>query len=321
MADVAAIGVDVGGTKIAAGLVSGSSGEILERRTIPTRPERPGNEVLADAVRLAEELEHEAHDRAVTLAGVGVGVPELVDLDGRIVTDAVIGWRGLPVASAFSHIGPAVIESDVRAAALAEASLGAGRPFDPFAYIGVGTGISYSLVSGGMPYTGARGAAILLGSGTLTVPCEACGADASLVLEEAAGGPSLVRDFRNLGGHAERAEDVLAAAAAGDPRAVAVAERAGRLVGIGVGLLVNLLDPAAVVVGGGLGCAGGSFWHALVAAAREQTWYEAARTTPFLQATFGPDAGMVGAALAVLGTRDSRRSQTLHNAGRRGEPS
>jgi glucokinase len=311
MAELAAIGADVGGTKIAAGLVAASTGEILCRRAVPTRPERPGEEVLADAVRLAEELAGEAEGRGVRVSGVGIGVPELVDLEGQIVTDAVVGWRALPVAPAFAHIAPAVVESDVRAAALAEASLGAGRPFDPFAYVGVGTGISHSLISGGTPYTGSRGAAILLGSGTLTVPCEACGADASLVLEEAAGGPSLVRDFRSLGGDAECAEDVLAAADAGDSRAAGVVERAGRLAGMGVGLLVNLLDPAAVVVGGGLGCAGGGFWRALVESARRHTWYEPARDTPILQAEFGPDSGIVGAALAALAPPQERRSRAL----------
>jgi glucokinase len=311
MAEVAAVGIDVGGTKIAAGLVSVATGEILCRRTIPTRPERPGSDVLDDAVRLAEGLAEEAGSHGLTIAGVGVGVPELVDLEGRIVTDAVISWSGLPVAPAFSRIAPAVVESDVRAAALAEASLGTGRPFDPFAYLGVGTGISYSLVTGGVPYAGSRGAAILLGSGTLTVPCKACGSDASVVLEDAAAGPSLVHDFRALGGEAERAEDVLAAADAGNPRAAEVAERAGRLVGMGVGLLVNLLDPAAVVIGGGLGSAGGPFWHALVRAAREHTWYEPARDLPIVQAAFGPDSGIVGAALAALAPAEGRRARTL----------
>jgi glucokinase len=262
--------------------------------------------VLGDTVRLAEDLARQAGGRGLRVAGVGIGVPELVDLEGRVVTGAVVGWRELPIAAAFSHLGPAVVESDVRAAALAEASLGAGRPFDPFAYVGVGTGISYSLLSGGVPYAGSRGAAILLGSGTLTVPCDACGADASLVLEDAAGGPALVRDLRRLGGEGERAQDVLTAAAAGDPRAAEVVERAGRLVGMGVGLLVNLLDPAAVVVGGGLGCAGGAFWHALVEAAREHVWHQPARDLPILQAELGPDAGVVGAALAAVAPPDER---------------
>jgi glucokinase len=131
------------------------------------------------------------------------------------------------------------------------------------------------------------------------------------VLEETAAGPSLVHDFRGLGGEADRAEDVLAAAAAGDPRAAGVAERAGRLVGMGVGLLVNLLDPAAVVIGGGLGSAGGGFWHALVAAAREHTWFAPARDLPIVQAAFGPDSGIVGAALAALAPPDGRRARAF----------
>jgi glucokinase len=294
-----AIGVDVGGTKIAAGLVS-ADGAVLARRAAPTGAEREGNAVLADAVALAEALAGEARERGITLRGVGVGVPELIGLDGDVLTEAVLRWRGLPVADAFAAIAPARVESDVRAAALAELRLGAGRPFDPVLYVTVGTGISSCLVVGGRPYAGARGAAIVLASGTRSFPCEACGTEASLVVEEAAAGPALVREFAARGGLAAGAADVVAAAAAGDERAAGVVERAGRLVGEALAVAVDLLDPAAVVVGGGLGSAEGPYFDALARSARRSIWYEGARDLPIVRAALGADSGLVGAALAAL---------------------
>jgi glucokinase len=150
----AAIGIDVGGTKIAAGRVDGESGRILARQEVPTRPARGGEAVLADCAALAR-----------TLGGgelpVGIGLCELVDLEGWPASADTIDWRGLDVRGAIG--APAVVlESDVRAAARAEARFGAGR--SPFLYVIVGTGASACLVVDGEPYEGARGRAIVLGA-------------------------------------------------------------------------------------------------------------------------------------------------------------
>jgi glucokinase len=277
------IGVDVGGTKIAAALVAGGGG-VIARTNSRTEASRPGSEVLADAVLAAEAMAAEAAGRGLEVAGVGVGVPEIVDPAGRIVTDAVIGWIGLPVEESFSHLGRTTIVADVRAAALGEAVLGAGRGYGTFAYVTVGTGISHTLVVEGRPYAGARGAALLLGSGRL----------GDVVLEEVACGPAIA-----AAAGAGSAEEVLAAASAGDAEAARVVASAAQALGEGIATLVNILDPEAVVVGGGLGTAGGSYWDAVVAAARPAIWLEGARDLPIVPAALGTDAGACGAALAV----------------------
>lgn len=297
-----AIGVDVGGTKIAAGLVSAEPVTVHCRRSAPTAAWRDGRDVLRDAVRLAEEVAGEARQLEVSAAAIGIGVPELVDVEGRIASRSNFDWRGIDVAGAFAHLAPARIESDVRAAALAEAVAGAGRAYASFVYVTVGTGISHTLVVDGRPYSGSHGAAILLGSGPLVVPCRTCGSQATVVLEDACSGPALVRDFNEKGGSAEQAEDVVAAADRGDPHALSVLERAGRVLGAGFALLVNILDPEVVVVGGGLGSAPGAhaYWRALVDSTREHIWFAEARSVPILRSRFGADAGLVGSALIAL---------------------
>ena len=295
-----AIGVDVGGTKIAAGLVTFPKAEQRARRQIPTAPARGGDAVFADVLRLCEELTATAQGQDQRIDGIGVGVCELVDLEGNVVSENCIAWQGVPVRKKLAKLAPAVIEADVRAAALAEATFGAGKPFQQFLYVTVGTGISCSLVLDGKPFTGAHGATGTMASSPLTVACERCGHLSHRTLEEIASGPALVARYnqRRAGG-ADAGQAVLAAAATGDSDAADVVRSAAEALGSSVGMLVNVLDPEAIVVGGGLGLSEGSFWERLNAATRRHIWSEARRQLPILRAATGPDAGLIGAAVAA----------------------
>lgn len=292
-----ALGLDVGGTKIAGGLVEFPAGRVLAKRIIPTQPRRGGEAVLADALLLAEALLAEADHRGLTIAGIGLGVCELVDLQGNITSGHAVAWRGLPIRDSFSRLAPVVVESDVRAHALAEAAVGAGQAFSSFVYITVGTGISSCLVQDGRPYPGARGNALILATSPLTMICSACGAVTEQVLEAFASGPALAARFQR---GSNGGEAVLAAAAAGEAGAIEVVRTAGEALGNSVGWLVNVLDPVAIIVGGGLGLAGGLYWDSFVASTRAHIWSEATRALPILPAALGAEAGIIGAATAIL---------------------
>ena len=294
------LGLDVGGTKIAAGIVELGSGDLLARRMIPTAPRRAGETVLADALGVAEELTAEARSLGGTIECIGVAVAELVDPAGNVCSSHLLGWGGLPVRDRFARIAPAVVESDVRAAALGEARYGAGSECRTFAYVTVGTGISSCLVHDGRPFAGARGNALVLASAPLTSICPHCGTRHDQILEEYASGPAIAARYSHRSRRAvSRAEDVLAAAATGDDQAAEIVRSAGEALGNSVGFFVNVLDPGAVVVGGGLGLAGGLYWESFVAATREHIWSEETRTLPIHQATLGTDSGVVGAACAA----------------------
>ncbi|MEJ7616162.1 MAG: ROK family protein [Pyrinomonadaceae bacterium] len=296
-----AIGIDVGGTKIAAGLVT-SSGELLCRRLIPTQAERGGEVVLRDVEALALELAGEAKAQGLSLSGMGVGVAELIDLAGAVASEHTIKWRGLPVVHRLSRVAPTRLEADVRAAALAEAKCGAGQGFDSFLYLTVGTGISCCLVLHGRPFAGAHGAALICASSSLTCRCAECGAENRFVLEEYAAGPALVNRYRRCTAvNVSQAEQVFHHAAAGDQDARRVLETAGSALGVTTGLLINVLDPQAVVVGGGLGRAGGCYWESFVKSTREHTWSELVRHIPIKRAALD-EAGVIGAALTVWQT-------------------
>jgi glucokinase len=266
-----AIGIDVGGTKIAAGLVETGSGAVQERLELPTRAQRDPAAVLADCVGLAHRL-------AKTHSGipVGIGVCELVDREGRTRSAQTLDWLGVDIGGAFGQLGRAVVESDVRAAAQAEARYGAGRGVEELLYVSVGTGISHCLVLAGRAFPGARGNAICTGAPPL---------------EDVASGTALAA----AGGRA-RAEEVLA-----DPALEGVVESAAAALGAGLAGLVNALDPGVVVIGGGLGLV--ERYRALaVAAMRPMIFAGNTRDLPVVPAQLGADAGVIGAAL-VAGAR------------------
>jgi glucokinase len=304
-----AIGLDIGGTKTAAGVVLWPSGEILRRTVVPTMPARGGEAVLKDTLDLARQLHDWARLEGIEVAGIGAGVAELVDCEGNVTSSCTIHWRDLPVQQRLSEIAPAQVESDVRAAARAEAIFGAGRGHRHFVYVTVGTGISCCLVQDGHPLRGAKGNALTMASSPLSTACTHCGVKLRPVLEEFASGPAIARRFaqaRAEAGNKEQSteaatsEDVFRAASQGDKAAAKILTSAGEALGVSTAFLVNVLDPEIIVVGGGLGMAGGLYWDAFQQACREHIFADNSRGLPIVSAKLGTDAGLVGAGATVF---------------------
>lgn len=282
---------------MAGGVVEFPGGQVLHSRVIPTEPLRGGELVLQSALALAAELIEQARAARHPVLALGVDVCELVDLRGNITSDKTIKWIGTDVRGRFSRLLPTVVEADIRAAAFAESYFGAGRPYRLFVYVSVGTGISYSLVQDSKPYAGARGNAMLFANTPLTMMSGEPGAPSAPQLEDLASGPGLVALYNRDNKHQlTRAEEIFSAADQGNPKAVQVLEQGGELLGRGVGFLINVLDPEAVIVGGGLGLTGGIYWREFVTSARRLVWSDTNRDIPILPAALGPDSAMIGAA-------------------------
>src|SRR5712691_4622311 len=224
-----AIGLDIGGTKIAAGVVLWPSGEILRRTIIPTTPPRGGEAVLKDTHDLAGQLHAWARGERIVVAGIGAGVAELVDCEGNVTSSCTIDWRDRPVQQRLSEIAPAQVESDVRAAAVGEAIFGAGRGHPLFVYVTVGTGISYCLMQNGRPLKGAKGNAITMASSPLSTVCTHCGTKLRPVLEEFASGPAIAMRFAqgHNGEPTKTCEEVFRAASNGNKNAIEILISAG----------------------------------------------------------------------------------------------
>lgn len=291
----ASLGLDVGGSKLAVALVVGRDPEPLLFASRPT-PKGTPQEIFDEVVRLVSATRKEARELGHDVGTLGIGMPELVGLDGRVESDVVVPGLGELLSSRVVAPGLEVrVESDVRAAATAEAVYGAGREYESFCYVSVGTGISFCLVRGRVPLRGARGLAIQLGN-SVAATFEQDGSESRFVLEERASGPAIVARYLALGGAPLTTEQILARLET-DPAAREAVVGAAHDLGVGLALIVNLLDPEAVVLGGGLGSADGPFFAKTVASAREFIWAEAARDLPIVQATLGPRSAAIGAAM------------------------
>ncbi|HWA47871.1 MAG TPA: ROK family protein [Dongiaceae bacterium] len=288
------IGVDIGGTKTAFGLVRFPDGQVVARQGMKTPQGAASGAAFLDQVCAAVA---QLRDETPGVQGIGLGLCELVDLDGGVSSGHRVQWNGLPVLARLKEIAPAVIEADVRAAALAEARWGAGKGYRDLLYLNIGTGISTCWVKDGVPHAGAHGHALAIASSPMVAACPVCGTHSAYILEDVAGGAALAHLYgAAIGRKIDSASEVLAAAAEGESRAQSLLAEAAQLIGVSAGLAINILDPAALVIGGGLGAREGPYSQAIEASIRRQVWSDQARQLPIRRAALGSESGLIGAA-------------------------
>jgi glucokinase len=295
------IAVDVGGTGIKAALCR-PDGELIVARRLATPVDRGVPAVLAAIADVILELTTEASHRRHSVAGVGLILPGVVDPVAGIARYSTnLGWRDLPIRDEIQgRVGlPVAIDHDVRAAGLAEASLGAARGVAEALYLSIGTGIAAACITGGRIVTGAGGLAGEIGHLPVLPDGERCACGQVGCAETYASGAALARRYRSAGTEFDAehldAEQVIARAAAGDPVAVRVF---GEAITALARALINytlLFDPALIVVGGGLSLAGARLLEPLAAAITAGlAWRSAPALVP---ARFGADSGRLGAVL------------------------
>jgi glucokinase len=299
MTDRTLAALDIGGTKTAAALVD-ATGTVLERGTAPT-PGADGPEaVLETAADLVLSLA--ARSAVPSPVALGVGSAGVVDAStGRVLggTDVLRDWPGTDLVGELARRTglPTKAVNDVHAHALGEARFGAGRGAATVLFVAVGTGVGASFVVDGEVLAGAHHVAGHAGhvpspyAGDVACTCGGHGH-----VEAVAAGPPLAAEYRRRSGDGDAdLRRVATLAAGGDPDATAVAELGGRAIGSLVGGLVNLLDPHAVVVGGGVSGLGEPWWSALRAQFTAEV-LPVLRDVPVLESELGGDAALLGAA-------------------------
>lgn len=303
-----AIGADLGGSKLAVGLVS-AEGRILQDKIIPTRASRGATAVLEELTTLVSELRYHAAERQLDVRGVGVASAGLVQqADGVLLaaTEALPGFAGLRLKDALEKLLSArvTVLNDVHAMALGEALFGAGRDADETLYISVGTGVGGALTRGANLSSGSHGLAGDIGHVVVDIcpnarrcPCGrfghlegyVSGPALASAYELRAKVPSLDGDLRPV---SERAD-------AGDMVAREVLTEGARLLGRAVGGLVNLLDPELVVFGGGLiSLSEDLFWRTVATSLRNEV--RGPHAPRLAHARLGTNAAIVGAAASAL---------------------
>jgi glucokinase len=302
------LGVDVGGTKVAVGAVDGSG--LREVRETPT--DVSGTEALLDGI---EATVREVAGRVGQPLGVGVGVPSQIEYaTGTVETSVNIPLSGVPLREELGRrLGaPVFVDNDANCAALAESRLVEDGPADNLVMLTLGTGVGGGVVVGGMIFRGAHGLGAELGHFTVNPDGPPCPGNCPNFgcLEAYCSGQALERDATELaqdrpGSRLHAAltdgkvagQECVTAANEGDPDALRVFERYGRMLGVGIAGYVNVFEPERFVIGGGLSRAADAF---LDVARREAE----ARALPALWkrvtvslARGGAHAGVIGAGL------------------------
>ncbi len=301
--DAPVIGLDLGGTKIAAALVA-ADGTVLARHTVPT-PAAEGAEAVLDALAGAAREVWAPGTAAIGVAAAGVIDPAAGTVTSA--TDTIRGWAGTALAAglAIRTGAPVACDNDVRAAAATElAGLGDDATL---VYAAVGTGVGGAVAASGRMLHGAAGIAGHLGHLPSPeadgLPCT-CGATGHL--EAIAAGPAITAHYTRLGGRrADRLQTVAERAADGDPHATSAITLGARATGRALGGLANALGPHRVAVAGGVPRIGALYWDALCAA------FTAELMPPLRALRPVPPHG--GADAAVLGAAALTRTLPLHH--------
>ncbi len=284
------IGLDIGASKLLAGLVT-RRGEIVSRRTTAT-PATPAA-ILREARGLCQRLLEDAPHEVIA---IGVGSAGSIDSDSGVVVFAnenLPGWTGTRFCELAIDGLPVYAENDARALSFGEAMIGAGAQHSSILCVTVGTGIGGGIIIDGEVLHGANYSAGEIGY--LVVGWDGA---TPLILDQTLSGPGIERAYQAASGRIRRPPltEISRRAAAGDELAAAVIETKAREFGHIMGGVLAALDPDALVIGGGVPQIGPLWWHAFEAGLR-QTVSPPLWNTPILPATHGVEAVMLGAAL------------------------
>ena len=296
-----AIGVDIGGTKIAVGAVD-EVGAVKARRTVATDAEAGFEAGLARLARAVDETMAEAGVEPAALAGIGLGCPGPFDeASGRIDNFYTLpGWEGNDILSPLvARFGtPVRLVNDADAALLGEALAGAARGARIAVMLTVGTGIGGAALIDGAILRGAKGEHPEIGHLVVDPAGPECYCGSRGCIEALAAGPALARAGA-AHGYAD-AEAVFAAAEAGDEPARAIVARSADAIETGVWSLIHAFLPEVILIGGGMGERHFTLYRGAAERAVARAVLAPKGAIRVVKAALGNDAGMVGAAALML---------------------
>ncbi|HZO77532.1 MAG TPA: ROK family protein [Solirubrobacteraceae bacterium] len=285
------VAIDVGGTTMK-GAVFDRQGRTWNETRRPTGTDRGAEAVIESILAFAGRLASPSPGPRA----VGIAVPGLVrDSDGMVLEATNVGLRDVPLRELASRrlSSPVAVLHDVRAAALAEGTLGAARGRSDYLLLTLGTGVGAAVIIGGHPYTGAHGIGGELGHVAVDPRGPVCRCGGTGCLEAIASAGAVERRF----GHGIDAQAVAHRAAAHEPAATRVWHEALDALALAIVNYATLLDPEVVVIGGGLANAGPRLFDPLSDLVRASTRF--GKAVPIVPAALGEEAGCFGAAIAA----------------------
>lgn len=311
------LGIDIGGTKVAAGLVNGT-GEVLYKTRVPMSADKDAKTGFA-AVKEAIDSTIKANP-TITVAGIGICSPGPLDPRTGVVINPpnLPCWRNFALADelAKAYGLPTRVDNDANAAGLAEAIWGAGIGYSNVFYATIGTGIGTGIVFNSRIYHGRTGAAAEGGHITIDRHGPRCGCGKQGCIEALASGPAIAARARMklaevkgskmldlAGGKADTLTTEMVAQAwrAGDPTATEVLRETADLLTIWLGNVVDVLEPDVMVVGGGVGEVISHWFDYIQALLPKWSINQRCAEIPLKLARYNADAGLAGAAALCLG--------------------
>ena len=324
MAGELVAGVDLGGTKILT-VLADRAGRVLARVKVATPARRGQDDVINTIVETVHEAIRLSGAPAEKVCATGVVAPGPLDPDrGLVFLAPNLGWKDVPLGTMMAERLnlPVYLDNDANLAALGEHVYGAGRHATHMVYITVSTGVGGGLILDGRVYHGAGGGAGEIGHVTVAPEGPVCNCGNTGCLEAVASGTAMARRARTLvddgrgagilaaaGGNPEQisARSVSEAAAAGDAEAVVILQDAGRYLGLAVAGVINLLNPSAVVLGGGVMQSAPALWDAMLTEVHRRTLESSLAAVRVVRGTLGGDAGALGAVALALDRTEGRR--------------
>ena len=305
-------GIDVGGTSVKCGLFQ-TDGTLVDKWEIPTRTENKGENILPDvAETIRNKMQEKDIDKA-DVAGVGIGIPGPINTKGEAACAVNLYWGFKPVAKELSELTglPAKAGNDANVAALGEAWKGAAAGAQNIIMATLGTGVGGGIIVDGRIVAGHHGAGGEIGHANIDhSETEKCNCGNSGCLEQYTSATGIVRVARKvLESCSEEstlrsvenltAKDVLDAFKAGDELAGEIMAQVGEKLGGALAFIAAVVDPEAIVIGGGVSKAGQPLIDCIQKYYREYA-FSLCKDTPMVIASLGNDAGIYGAAKMVL---------------------
>ena len=305
------IGIDIGGTKISAGVVD-SSGNLIDSSKCST-PAEGGKDLISSVVNLVKEL-----NKKYEIKGIGISIAALISSDYGTIVGApnIANLSKLNFANEIKEEFklPIIIENDANSAMWAEFKFGNAKGLNPVMFFIIGTGVGGGLVIDGKLFKGANGIGAEFGHMCVVPNGLLCGCGAKGCIEQYASGGALIRYANEaLLANPDKSEEVLSfgegklsgtaltkAAKAGNELALAAFSKQADWLGLACASYSLIIDPQAIIIGGGVVDAGELFLAPVRAAMRKYMPFAESHVPPkIVAAKFGNDAGLIGAAELV----------------------
>lgn len=304
-------GVDIGGTTVKLGLFD-VEGNLLDKWEIPTRTQDSGSHILPDiADSIRNKIDEKKIDEEV-IAGVGVGAPGPIDSEGVVHRAVNLGWETFSIKETLEGIlhMPVMAGNDANVAALGEMWKGGGQGSNDLIVVTLGTGVGGGIIIGGKMLTGATGAGGEIGHIHVEdSETESCGCGNKGCLEQYASATGITRLANRKLKESDKdsilrqgevsAKTVFDAVKEKDALAMEVAEEFGKYLGDGLAVIAGVVNPEAIVIGGGVSKAGEILMD-YIKPHYEKNVFHGSKDVKFSLATLGNDAGIYGAAKLVL---------------------